>query len=147
MLLTLTFKPKKNGTLTLHTNNCLIKDYASTLEEVVNIFFLNNKKDNKFIIVNYTHKFDFIVVNIKHKTKNIVNYFKEKKAQNDLENLFWEFDDCNSAIKYKRYKNKDELKMLRQKLKEIVKAAKKIKNEFPNAYAYVKKDLEERFAI
>jgi len=147
MVLTLTFRKKQNGTLVLFSNNTLVKEFAFTLERVVNKFFLENEKDNEFVVVNYKHKFDFVIVGVKHKTKNILDYFKEIKAERNLENLFWSFDRWYTFIKFKRYKNEDELSFAKTKIKEILGKAKKIKNEFPAVYLSKKAELEERFAI
>jgi len=144
----LTFKTKKqDGTLTLHTNNNLIKDYTHILENVVNKFFLNDEKDDRFVIVNYTHKFNFIVVTIKHKDENILTYFKKLQARRNLEELFWEHEDCKEKIMYKKYKDEDELRLIIAKKKEILSKRDAIKDEFPNVYAEFKKELKERFAI
>lgn len=143
----LTFKTKMDGTLTLHTNNTLIKNYTHILEEVVNKFFLEDIRDDKFIITNYAHKFNFIVVTIKHKNENILTYFKKLQAKRILEDLFWELDDYKAIIEYKRYKDEDELKLVEAKIAEIQEQEDTIKNEFPTIYKEFKKELEERFAI
>jgi len=143
----LTFKTKADGTLTLHTNNTLIKDYAHILEDVVNKFFLNDEKDDRFVIVNYAHKFDFIVVTVKHRTENILTYFKKLQAKRILEELFWEFEDCKAIIKYKKYKDEDELRLIIAKKKKILSKRDAIKNEFPNVYSEFKEELKERFGI